>query len=103
MIQSLRDWANQPPRPCRQLAIHRKLRGTKTCRAIASLPTEWIRLKFYDGSLAKSFALDSICPSGAGKVAGVKIENHDEKLAGVVEVMARFNLLWVAVEGISPT
>jgi hypothetical protein len=26
--------------------------------------------------------LDSICPTGAGKVAGVKIEIEDEKLAG---------------------
>jgi hypothetical protein len=26
--------------------------------------------------------LDSICPTGAGKVAGVKIEIDDEKLAG---------------------
>jgi hypothetical protein len=32
------------------------------------------------------FHLDSICPTGLGKVAGVKIEIHDEKLAGGGEV-----------------
>jgi hypothetical protein len=32
------------------------------------------------------FHLDSICPTGAGKVEGVKIEIEDEKLAGEAEV-----------------
>jgi hypothetical protein len=33
--------------------------------------------------------LDSICPTGSGKVAGVKIEKRGAKLAGRAEVMAR--------------
>jgi hypothetical protein len=44
--------------------------------------------------------LDSICPTGAGKVAGVKIEIDDEKGAGGVEGLERLDLLCVAVEGI---
>jgi hypothetical protein len=35
------------------------------------------------------FRLDSICPTGAGKVQGVKIEIDEEKWAGGVEVPRR--------------
>jgi hypothetical protein len=33
-----------------------------------------------------NFRLDSICPTGVGKVAGVKIDIHGERRAGGVEV-----------------
>jgi hypothetical protein len=46
-----------------------------------------------------SFDLDGICPSEAGKVAGVKVEIHDEKLAGGAEGMARFERVSVAISG----
>jgi hypothetical protein len=45
--------------------------------------------------------LDSICPTGVGKVAGVKIEIDDERLTAGVEVTARFELLSAANNGIS--
>jgi hypothetical protein len=44
--------------------------------------------------------LDSGCPTGLGKVAGVKLEKHDEKLAGGSEWFARFKLLSGAINGI---
>jgi|HubBroStandDraft_4_1064222.scaffolds.fasta_scaffold559111_2 hypothetical protein len=40
--------------------------------------------------MGNNFRLDSICPTGVGKVAGMKIEIHDEKLARGAEVIARF-------------
>jgi hypothetical protein len=43
--------------------------------------------------------LDSICPTGAGKVAGVKIEIHDEKWVGGAEAGAGFELLSAAING----
>jgi hypothetical protein len=56
--------------------------------------------------------LDSICPTGSGKVAGVKIEIDDEKWAGGVEVirlrqrlrrdkLAYFELWSAGINGIS--
>jgi hypothetical protein len=45
--------------------------------------------------------LDSICPTGAGKVAGVKIEIDKEKGAGGVEATARFGPWSAAMNGIS--
>jgi hypothetical protein len=45
--------------------------------------------------------LDSGCPTGAGKVAGVKIEIDDEKAAGGAEVLARFELALAGINGVS--
>src|SRR5580658_371102 len=45
-----------------------------------------VRRLGYDASWANSFHLDSICPTGGGKVAGVKIDIHEEKGAGGGEV-----------------
>ncbi len=47
-----------------------------------------------------NFRLDSICPTGFGKVAGVKIENDDGKWAGGAEVGKRFDLWSAAMNGI---
>jgi hypothetical protein len=45
--------------------------------------------------------LDSICPTGFGKVAGVKLEIDEEKWAGGAEVMGRFELWSAGMNGIS--
>jgi signal transduction histidine kinase len=45
--------------------------------------------------------LDSGCPTGAGKVAGVKIEIDEEKWAGRAGVMGRFELVSAAINGSS--
>ena len=47
----------------------------------------------------KKFGLDSICPTGESKVAGVKIEIHEEKLVGGAELMARVDLWAAAIDG----
>jgi hypothetical protein len=43
--------------------------------------------------------LDSGCPTGAGKVAGVKIEIDDEKAARDAGVLGRFELEFGAING----
>jgi hypothetical protein len=48
-----------------------------------------------------NFRLDSICPTGVGKVAGVKIELNDEKWAGGAEDRKRFELWSEAMNGIA--
>jgi hypothetical protein len=65
------------------------------------------------GVMAKIiFRLDSICPTGLGKVAGVKFEKHEEKSAGGVEgdppspslrrdKLTRFEPWSAAINGIS--
>jgi hypothetical protein len=48
----------------------------------------------------KKFGLDSICPTGEGKVAVLNIEIHDERLVGGAELMARVGLWAAAINGI---
>jgi hypothetical protein len=52
--------------------------AAKTNRQIADAPdgASWPK---------NNFRLDSICPTGVGKVAGVKVENDEEKVAGGAE------------------
>jgi hypothetical protein len=45
--------------------------------------------------------LDSICPTGSGKVAGVKSEIDEEKWAGGAEATARFEQWSAVINGIS--
>jgi ribonucleotide reductase alpha subunit len=57
--------------------------------------------KMLCGVMAKIiFRLDSICPTGAGKVAGVKIENHEEMWVSEVAAMTRLELWSAAINGI---
>jgi hypothetical protein len=49
----------------------------------------------------KKFGLDSICPTGEGKVAVLNIEIHDERLVGGAELMARVELWAAAINGIN--
>jgi hypothetical protein len=46
------------------------------------------------------FRLDSICPTGLGKVAGLKMEMDDEKWAGGSECLTRFESWSAANNGI---